>query len=105
MPGGEERLRYTVSTMQQFLFIAEIPPSDAMSTGSTYSSGWRSFAQESSSSTKSTKGVTRIREGSWLLAADGAWSILHSLASAADRWKIPYSVLLIEGEVTPVTKP
>lgn len=86
--------------MPQFLFIAEIPPADAMSSAPTYSVSWQRFAQAATRSTGTSQCATRLHEGAWLLEASGAMQVLTALANAAEAEKIPYSVLLLGGEVT-----
>lgn len=98
--------------MSQILFVVEVPPSKALSSSPGYPHEWTSFENEiesklgsSSSAQKTAKACTRLQTNAWLIPAENSWQFLDILVASATSHNLPYSVLLVSGEVTHLTLP
>jgi hypothetical protein len=81
--------------MPQFLFVAEVPPTEGMSTAPGYSHKWLGFANDVAILLKPVKGTTQLSLNAWLLTAEKALPLLVELSALANHHKLSYSSVLI----------
>jgi len=91
--------------MSQFLFITEIPPNQSAASAPGYTHKWIQFENGASSILKPLRAYTRHQRNAWLLPAENAWPYLLDMSNLAVKSDLSYSILLIAGEVTPMTTP
>lgn len=91
--------------MPQFLFVVEVPPSKALSSTPGYPHEWTKFASKANAILKPVKACRQLQLNAWMLPAEGAWLALERLAASATTFGLAYSVLLVDGLVTSMTKP
>lgn len=94
--------------MPQFLFVAEVPPSEAMSTAPGHSYEWQGFSNGASTILKPLKGTKQLQLNAWLLNAENSLPAIVELSALATRHKLSYSAVLIpDGAITltPDVKP
>lgn len=82
--------------MSHFLFVVEVPPSEAISTAPSYSDAWQEFERESNTILAPVKSAIRLQLNSWLIPVENSLPILVELCAAANGHKLTYSALLIE---------
>lgn len=81
--------------MSQFLFVVEVPPSEAMSTAPGHSHEWRGFASGANTILKPLKGTTQLQLNAWLLNAENSLPAIVELSALATHHKLSYSSALI----------
>jgi hypothetical protein len=90
--------------MQQFLFTVEIPPVSENAVGLTEDPEWTKFSNAASTILKPVKACIRHPKNVVLLPAENAWPVLMALSTTADKHNLPYTILLIDGEITELTQ-
>lgn len=87
--------------MPQFLFVVEVPPSEAMSTSPGHSHVWQGFASGASTILKPLKDTKQLQLNAWLLNAENSLPAISALCALASHHKLSYSTLLVpDGAVT-----
>uniref|UniRef100_A0A6M3JMY1 Uncharacterized protein n=1 Tax=viral metagenome TaxID=1070528 RepID=A0A6M3JMY1_9ZZZZ len=82
--------------MPQFLFIVEVPPSEAVSSSPGYPYDWIEFANAATEILKPFSGTRKLQLNAWLLTAENSWPAMVELSALSIRHKLSYSVLLLE---------
>lgn len=90
--------------MSQFLFIIEIPPNESISTEPMYCVAWRKFESGLDNILKPLKSVVRLQKNAFLLPSENTWPYMLDIANLAVSLNLPYSVSLISGDITHLTK-
>lgn len=83
--------------MPQFLFVAEVPPSKALSSSPGYPHEWTLFANDANTILKPVKACKRLQLNARLLPVEGSWPALERLAANATTHGFSYSIVLVDG--------
>lgn len=81
--------------MPQFLFVVEVPPSRAVSSGPGHPHEWMQFANAATEILKPLKGTKQLQLNAWLLNAENSLPSIAELSALATHHKLAYSALLI----------